>query len=277
MTNNDHKENRTLSGNLLDDPSDPKFVTALARGLALLRAFRDDEVYLSNQSFATRTGLPKTTVTRLTYTLCKLGYLVQGDPGGEYRLGPGVLTLGHGVLAGMEIKDRAQLELADICRGDNPHVAAALGERFGQSVVYLATHRSPNSVSMVFHLGAQVPLFYSSIGRAILMGLPEDEQDALLDDALRAAEPADHLRLKAGLSRARDDFTRYGFCTSFSDWRKEINGIAVPVRAAQGGSLYAINVGGFAFLNPAETLIDIYAPRLIQAAQTLSQRPQIDA
>lgn len=265
------------TGDLPDDTSDPKFVTALARGLALLSAFRNNEVYLSNQTFAARTGLAKATVTRLTYTLCKLGYLVQGEPGAEYRLGPGVLTLGHGVLAGMDIKDRAQLELAEICRGDNPQVAAALGERYGQSVVYLVTHRSPNSVSMVFHLGAQVPLFHSSIGRAILMGLPEDHQDALLDEALRAADPADRPRFKTGLARAREDFARYGFCTSFGEWRKEINGIAAPVAPAQGRSLHAINVGGFAFLNPADTLIDHYAPRLMLAARTLSLRPLPDA
>ncbi|MCB1408671.1 MAG: IclR family transcriptional regulator [Rhodobacteraceae bacterium] len=257
-----------------ETPDDPKFVSALSRGLSLLRAFRPSEVWLSNHAFAQRTGLPKATVTRLTYTLCKLGYLQQAEPGGEYRLGPGVLALGYGVLAGMDLKDRAALELADICAGDNPNVAAALGERYGQSVVYLATHRSPNSVSMVFHLGAQVPLFHSAIGRAILMGLPQDTQDSLLDEALRDAPTDRHDRLRGGLARARADFARWGFCTSFGEWRSEINGIAVPVPPVQGRPLSAINVGGFAFLNPEALLLDTYAPRLLRAAKTLSLRPQ---
>ncbi len=259
--------------NLSGEATDPKFVTALSRGLALLRAFRTDEDYLSNQAFAARTGLPKATVTRLTYTLCKLGYLVQDEPAGEYRLGPGVLSLGYSVIAGMEIKDRAQLELAQICRGDNPHVAAALGERFGQAVIYLATHRSPNAVSMVFHLGAQVPLFYSAVGRATLMGLTCDAQDALLEEALKTTDAAQHSRIKTGLIRARTDFERYGYCTSFGEWRKEVNGISAPVTPTDNPSIYAINVGGFAFLNPAESLTDHYAPRLLQAAKTLSLRP----
>ncbi|GAB1381601.1 IclR family transcriptional regulator [Pararhodobacter aggregans] len=261
----------------LDEGSDPKFVTALARGLSLLRAFRPNEVHLSNNTLAQRAGLPKATVTRLTYTLCKLGYLVQSEPSGEYRLGPGVLTLGYGVLSGMELKERAALELAEVCRGENVNVAAALGERYGQSVVYLATHRFPNSVSMVFHLGAQVPLFHSSIGRAILMGLPEDEQLSLLDEAQRATDSAeDRARLAQGLSRAREDFARWGFCTSFGEWRKEINGVAAPVQPMQGRSLYAINVGGFGFLNPPEDLLSHYAPRLLRAARALSLRPEAD-
>lgn len=254
---------------MLGETGDPKFVTALARGMAILSAYQRNEVFLSNQVFAQRTGLPKATVTRLTYTLCALGYLVQDTPGGAYRLGPGAATLGLGVLAGMDLKDRAQHELATICAGDNPNVAAALGERFDQSIVYLATHRSPNSVSMVFHLGARVPLFYSSIGRAVLMALPEERQEALLAEAIAAAPAEQHPRLRQGLDTARADFAAHGFCTSFGEWRKEINGIATPVGPLTDGRTYALNVGGFAFLNPAESLMSTYAPRLLTAARSL--------
>ena len=261
---------------LADESADPKFVTALARGLTILRAFRRDEIALPNQTLAQRTGLPKATVTRLTYTLCKLGCLVQ-DTSGNYRLGPGVLALGYGVLAGMDLRNRAEAELAELCRGDNPNVAAALGERHAQSVVYLVTHRSPSSVAMAFHLGAQVPLFHSSIGRAILMALPEAEQEALLDDARRGAAADESERLARGLERARADFAAHGFCTSFGEWRKEINGIAAPVVPVQeGGRIYAVNVGGFAFLNPEETLMRDYAPRLLRAVHNLSLRPMDD-
>ncbi len=253
--------------------SDPKFVTALSRGLAVLRAFRRGEVALPNHTLTQRTGLPKATVTRLTYTLCKLGYLVQ-DASGDYRLGPGVLALGFGVLSGMELRERAAAELAELCRGDNPNVAAALGERYGLSVVYLVTHRAPASVAMTFHLGAQVPLFHSSIGRAILMALPEAEQEVLLDEAIAAAVTAEGRdRLTLSLDRAREDFAAYGFCTSFGEWRKEINGIAAPVIPGQGGRIYGVNVGGFAFLNPRETLIQDFGPRLLRAVDALGLRP----
>ena len=45
---------------------DRNFVTALARGLELLRCFRDGEVTLTNSDFSERTGLPKATISRLT-------------------------------------------------------------------------------------------------------------------------------------------------------------------------------------------------------------------
>ena len=54
---------------------DRKFVVALARGLEVLRAFTPSEGLLGNQEIAARTGLPKATVSRLTYTLTMLADL----------------------------------------------------------------------------------------------------------------------------------------------------------------------------------------------------------
>ncbi len=56
-------------------PKDRKFVEALARGLEVLRAFTHGHAVRGNQDIARITGLPKPTVSRLTYTLTQLGYL----------------------------------------------------------------------------------------------------------------------------------------------------------------------------------------------------------
>lgn len=54
---------------------DRHFVTALARGLEVLSAFRSRDRLLGNQELARRCGLPKSTISRLTYTLTREGYL----------------------------------------------------------------------------------------------------------------------------------------------------------------------------------------------------------
>ncbi|MDL2425343.1 helix-turn-helix domain-containing protein, partial [Pseudomonas sp. BAgro211] len=56
-------------------PKDRKYVEALARGLDVLRAFTHGSVVLGNQEISRITGLPKATVSRMTYTLTQLGYL----------------------------------------------------------------------------------------------------------------------------------------------------------------------------------------------------------
>ena len=87
---------------------DRQFVTALARGLAILRCYRTGEVYLSNQELARRSGLAKPTVSRLTYTLTRMAFLNYSPAREEYALGPGVLVLGHTYLTALKVREIAQ-------------------------------------------------------------------------------------------------------------------------------------------------------------------------
>ena len=57
------------------EDSNPDFVTAIGRGFAILRCFKRNAKVLGNKELAEMTGLPKSTVARLTFTLTKLGYL----------------------------------------------------------------------------------------------------------------------------------------------------------------------------------------------------------
>src|SRR5690348_10498370 len=87
---------------------DRKFVVALARGLEVLRAFTPSEGLLGNQEIAARTGLPKATVSRLTYTLTALGYLSRLERLEKYQLAPGALAIGYATLANMRIRQIAK-------------------------------------------------------------------------------------------------------------------------------------------------------------------------
>lgn len=253
----------------LDDADDRKFVSALARGLDILRAFRPHETTLTNQEIALRTGLPKPTISRLTHTLCRLEYLVYSERTGTYRLGAGVLALGFGVLSGMEMSERAADELLFLCNGPNPHLTASLGERFRMSVIYTAVRRSQQAVALTNHIGARLPLFHSAIGRVMLATMPATERQGLFDLAT-SERPNDRGRLTDSLGRALEDYANYGFCTSFGEWLPEVNGIAAPVYSLNGDRVYGINVGGPSFMVEPGELIDAYGPRILDATRRLS-------
>ncbi len=251
---------------------DRNFVTALARGLDVLRAFRRNELELTNTDLAERTNLPKPTVSRLTYTLCQLGYLVQDERSGSYRLGAGVLRLGYGVLAGMDISERASQILRDLRNGENSYITSALGEAHHADVIYIAVHRSREDVSLAAHVGMRLPLFFSAIGRAVLAGMSADQQAEALAVADRL-DPTSRQARQDSLGRAQEEYTSRGFCTGYGDWREDVNGIAVPVVSLNGMRVYGLNVGGPSFHVSRQTLENTYADQLISAAETLSMRP----
>lgn len=263
---------QTEFGTGSDEGKDRNFVTALARGLDVLRCFRPGEVSLTNLDLSERTGLPKPTISRLTHTLCQLGYLVHDPVSGTYRLGVGVLQLGFGVLAGMDICDRAADVLRTLRNGPNSYITAALAEMHRAEVVYVAVHRSREDVSLSMHVGARLPLFRSAIGRAILAGLPDEARDVAIAQGVQdgvgtAAE------LTQAVKKACDEYRSKGYCTGYGEWRADVNGIAVPVFSLDGARVFGLNVGGPAFhVSPLELERD-YSGLLSEAAGFLSFKP----
>src|ERR1700726_1806388 len=86
------------------EKADRQFVTAIARGLEVLRAFEPQDGPLGNQELAERTRLPKPTVSRITHTLTMLGYLYYVPRSSKYLIGLGVLALGHACIGGAALR-----------------------------------------------------------------------------------------------------------------------------------------------------------------------------
>ncbi len=256
-----------------DPDKDRNFITALARGLDVLRCFRPNETALSNQDIAARTGLPKPTISRLTHTLCKLDYLALDPQTGAYRLGAGVLSLGFGVLSGMEIGERAAGEMRALRNGPNSYITCALGERHRTEVVYVAVHRSLEDVSLTMHVGSRLPLFFSAVGRAILVGMDCDARDEVFDFA-RVSDSDHETARRKSYDMARREYDAAGYCTGYGDWRPDVNGIAAPVFSLNGSRVYGLNVGGPSFHVKKKQLEDFYAKPLVEAAKILSMRPE---
>jgi len=245
---------------------DRQFVVALARGLEILRAFSPAEPLLGNQEIAAYTGLPKPTVSRLTYTLTQLGYLTYSERLGKYRLGAPVLSLGYAVLSGMSIRQVARPYMQELA--DYSNVAVSIGSRDRLSVVYVEHCRSNATVVLRLDVGSRIPLATTAMGRALLAGMPEAERAEILEQ-LRDREPALWPRIQAGIDQALDDFHHRGFTLSMGDWQPDVHAVGVPFAPADGSGLLAFNCGGPSFLLSRDKLINDLGPRLAAMVRTI--------
>jgi DNA-binding IclR family transcriptional regulator len=259
------------------DPLDPEleskdrnFVTALARGLEILRCFRRDDLTLTNSDFSERTGLPKATISRLTHTLCELDYLVADTRVGTYRLSAGVLRLGFSRLAAMDMRDRAKHEMHALrMEGPNPFITVALGEQHRTEVIYLATDASTEGVTLLVRVGSRLPLFHSAIGKAILAVTPQDRCEQIFGFA-RMEGPEVEAEARLRYAEAVSEYAAKGYCTGYGNWRSDVNGIAVPVHSLSDGRIYGLNVGGPSYCVKTKQLETVYAARLMKVADALS-------
>jgi len=89
-------------------PSKPYRATSLERGLAVLKALGTAGRPLRNRDVVASTGLPKSTVSRLTNTLEAMGYLSRTD-NGSYVPAFSSASPGRALLAGLGLKRHTPL------------------------------------------------------------------------------------------------------------------------------------------------------------------------
>jgi len=249
-----------------DEERDPKFVSALARGLEVLRAYRRGDATLGNLELAARTGLPKPTISRLTYTLSKLGYLDYEPLSGKYRLGTPVLALGYTCLAGMGVRQVARPFMQELA--DYSTLQVALGGRDRMSIVYLESCRGNAPVILALDVGSHIKLSTSAMGRAYIAALGETER-AVLMERLEEHEGDRWPRVREGLQQAIEDYRTKGYCTSIGAWKAEVNAVGVPLVPRDGGPVVAFNLGGPAFLVDPARLEQDFAPRLVEMVRRI--------
>ena len=245
---------------------DRQFVSALARGLEILRAFQPGDGPLGNQELAQRTGLPKPTVSRLTYTLMRLGHLVYLPRLGKYQVGPAVLALGHLALGAMSVRQVARQRMETLA--EYADLPVALGTRDRLSMIYAEACRSRKTVSLRYDVGTRIPIAVTAMGRAYLAGLPEREREYLLAKLTRRY-CADWRQVRRGIDKAVEDLATRGFCASLGDWQADILSVGVPLRLPDGGGLMAINCGGPSFLVTQQKLEGDIGPRLVDLARSI--------
>lgn len=216
---------------------DRQFVTALARGLEVLRVFQPTDGPLGNQEIAERTGLPKPTVSRITHTLTTLGYLDYIPRMSRYAIAPSVLSLGHRCITAAGIKHVAKPYLEELA--DRTQATVALGARDRLNMVYIDVARGNRAVAFSLDPGAQVPIYNTAMGAAYLYALPEKEREFLFEAIARHAGDGWNTVL-ARMQNAFQEIDELGFCIFEGTYEKAINGIGCPL-VQPDGSVMAVS------------------------------------
>jgi IclR family pca regulon transcriptional regulator len=233
-------DHHALSADLIEQlGEDPDFVTALARGLAVLLALSDKRRRMSIAQVALRTGISRAAARRSLHTLAKLGF-VACDEHRRFYLGPRVLSFSHAFLSSSPIAVLAQPILDRL--GESLHEASSLAMLDGEEIVYLARSTTSRIMSPSLNVGRRLPAYCTSIGHVLLAHLPHDEFEAYLGRArfhpYTQFTPTTPERVRAAIERVREN--GYAFASQLMEAR--LCTLAVPVRDAGGHYVAGMNV-----------------------------------
>lgn len=238
---------------------DRKFVEALSRGLDVLRAFSQGSVILGNQDIARLTGLPKPTISRMTYTLTKLGYLSYNPVLEKYQLSSGVLALGYAYVSNLKVRQLAKPYMDEFARRTNMSVGLTCRDRL--HMIYVENRLPPEASLLRMEIGLKLPMATTSAGRAYCSAISEDGRTLLMEAMAEKYGPEAWPEKKEGLERAMEDFRNYGFCLSLGEWDRNINSAGVPVRL-QDGTIMALTCAAPSYLISGEKLRESIAHQL---------------
>ncbi len=237
-------------------------MTALARGLSVLRAFDEQHERLTLSEVAKIAELPRASARRALLTLQGLGY-VNAD-GKLFSLSPQVLTLARAYLASSPVPRIAQ--------GFLESVSDALGESCSLSIlhedeaIYIARSTRKRIGSLHRDVGARLPAHCTSMGRVLLAALPDSDLEAFLARTRPASYTPHTITRKAELRTSIEKVRRNGYSLVDQELEIDLRSVAVPVLNAAGRVIAAMNVSAQASRTPKKQLTELFLPTLRDAA-----------
>ena len=237
-------------------------ITALARGLAVIRAFSGQDEQMTLADIAKLVALPRATVRRCLLTLEALGYVELR--GRFFRLAPQVLTLAQAYLSSSLLPrvtapflERMSGELGESCSVSVLH---------DDQVIYVARSARKRLASLHRDVGARLPAYCTSMGRVLLAALPDSELDAFLKRVPREAYTRFTVTGGRELREAVAEVRRRDYSVVDQELELDLRAIAVPLRNASGRVVAALNVSTQASRTGKRELIDKILPAARAAA-----------
>ena len=201
-------------------------IRSVCRALLLLRTLNSVQK-ASLHELHLRTGLPKSTLSRLLQTLQREGYAQAEGDAGTYRLTAKVKELATGYTEKSLVVDVGSPLALRVTRAIRWPLA--IGTLDGDAVVvrYSTMPYSPLAVHATT-LGQRLGLLDTAMGRVYLGHCPETERKALLD-LLRAASPEGRIEDEAHLFDELRLIRHQGYAVRMPNARRSSATVAVPV------------------------------------------------
>jgi len=151
-------------------------IAVLQKAFDLLELLQGEEEPKSLDDLVAASGLAKSTAHRLLANLVGRGY-VEKNAAGRYSLGLKLLALGAAVRQRQSLRDLARPIMERL--RDSLGETVNLGKVEGETVVYLETVESQQSIRVIGSLGIVDPVHATSIGKAILAWLAPHERPVI--------------------------------------------------------------------------------------------------
>lgn len=256
------------SGNSAEQPRGTGTQT-LMRGLALLECVASGITDV--KGLAARLGTPRSTAHRMIASLVNEGYLYH-VPYQNYLLGPRLIYLGTKAQEQRPLGVLARPFLGELAAstGDTVH----LGTVEGTHVFYLDKVSGTKGLEMRSRIGQRMPLASTGVGKALMLGIPEESWRPLYDLAVSEKTIAGERSLLEPWPDFRDVMRRYlaqGWVMDLEENELGIRCVGAPIRDVSGQVVAAVSIASAVPYMPNERMLEL-GPKVLATARAVSEK-----
>jgi DNA-binding IclR family transcriptional regulator len=236
-------------------------IQVVSRAFDVLRCFEGHETRLGNLEISNRCGLPRSTVSRLTHTLTRMGQLVYLPRDQKYRIGPSAVAMSTTMMKGLQLRNLIRLRLQDVAEQLPGTVGFVIPDRF--HLVYLEYARAANALGLHESTGSRISVATTAAGHAYTAALDAEVGNALVAEMEREFPEAARL-LKPRIEDNRRFLREHGYVVACGLWSPHINGCAVPLWSPQYQTVVVVTIGLLSAMFDETRLHKEVAPRMIE-------------
>ncbi|MGA7805109.1 IclR family transcriptional regulator [Bradyrhizobium sp.] len=236
-------------------------IQVVSRAFDVLRCFEGHEARLGNLEISNRCGLPRSTVSRLTHTLTRMGQLVYLPRDQKYRIGPSAVAMSTSMMKGLQLRNLIRLRLQDIAERLPGTVGFVIPDRF--HLVYLEYARAANALGLHETTGSRIAMATTAAGHAYAAALSPEVGDALLAEMEREI-PDGAKQLRPRIEANRRALREHGYVVACGLWSPHINGLAVPLWSPQYQTFVVVTIGLLSAMYDEARLHKEVAPLMLE-------------
>ncbi|WP_426434338.1 IclR family transcriptional regulator [Bradyrhizobium genosp. P] len=256
-------ERLSRQGMLASETGDGDVIQVVSRAFDVLRCFEGHEARLGNLEIANRCGLPRSTVSRLTHTLTRMGQLVYLPRDQKYRIGPSAVAMSTTMMKGLQLRNLIRLRLQDVADQLPGTVGFVIPDRY--QMVYLEFARAANALGLHEATGSRISMATTAAGHAYTAALDPVLGDALIAE-MEGNMPDGAKMLTPRIEANRRHLREHGYVVACGLWSPHINGVAVPLWSPQYQTYVVTTIGLLSAMYDEKRLHKEVAPHIVDLA-----------
>ena len=216
--------------------------TSLDRALTILEMAAYKPAGLSNSDVHRQLKVPRSSCSYILGRLERAGYLRRSTYGKRYGLGLKILTLAHGALRDLGLREIAEPILHELTRETG--YSGIIGVLQHGTVMIVAKVDRPGLGAIDFELGATLPAHATGLGKMLLACLEPDELERFLSTYSLVKKSKRTIGSREELLKTLVLVRRRGYATSDGELFADVRGIAAPIRDAGGMVCAGLSLAG---------------------------------